>query len=60
MLIVPYGIETCIYVILIKKLIVLIVPYGIETSYGKPLGSGTQVLIVPYGIETLGLLAIIS
>ena len=31
MLIVPYGIETCIAVFVLGDILVLIVPYGIET-----------------------------
>ena len=52
-LIVPYGIETLILLILTHILIVLIVPYGIETvtSLASSIAK-IHVLIVPYGIET--------
>ena len=34
LLIVPYGIETCIYIcIILTHIELLIVPYGIETSF---------------------------
>ena len=52
-LIVPYGIETKVRLILCNDTkSVLIVPYGIETNNSlKPKLQG-KVLIVPYGIET--------
>ena len=52
-LIVPYGIETCIDIELSPVVNVLIVPYGIETTVTCPENFGQIVLIVPYGIETV-------
>ena len=54
LLIVPYGIETPVFLLYIFHKSLLIVPYGIETfcllSIFYP---ASQLLIVPYGIETL-------
>ena len=55
LLIVPYGIETSLYIQYIMMLKLLIVPYGIETSYHWSLAAACILLIVPYGIETMGI-----
>ena len=53
LLIVPYGIETFMYLHCLSKKILLIVPYGIETGERWQLSSYlAELLIVPYGIET--------
>ena len=52
LLIVPYGIETCLKSLNYRTHPLLIVPYGIETSLTARYQSFEDLLIVPYGIET--------
>ena len=53
LLIVPYGIETCLVFFLLCHLsALLIVPYGIETGNPGSAEGRLYLLIVPYGIET--------
>ena len=54
LLIVPYGIETLLFVDgMLSALTLLIVPYGIETTFFLLNAmKNTRLLIVPYGIET--------
>ena len=52
LLIVPYGIETCLPMPPSPAPTLLIVPYGIETVQSLSVRWTNTLLIVPYGIET--------
>ena len=53
LLIVPYGIETWVFICTLRQIRLLIVPYGIETCLAPFVGIVRYgLLIVPYGIET--------
>ena len=52
LLIVPYGIETIMWLATFVEPPLLIVPYGIETCMCSLYDHRCCLLIVPYGIET--------